>query len=200
MIEMNFEDIKEYVERLLSERNGRVLVIGIDGMCASGKTTLSERLAACFNAAVIHMDDFFLPKELRTQERLNAPGGNVHYERFKDEVFEKLLNIKNGAASSFSYRRFDCSAMKYDSIPVICPPSQLYIVEGAYSMRPELCALYDLKIFSEIDPGLQRKRILSRNGQAGLKSFTERWIPMENKYFDFYSIREGCDIIFNSEF
>ena len=32
------------------------------------------------------MDDFFLPMELRTAERLEEPGGNVHYERFSAEV------------------------------------------------------------------------------------------------------------------
>ena len=44
-------------------------IIAIDGRCAAGKTTLAARLAKELGGDVIHMDDFFLPLELRTEER-----------------------------------------------------------------------------------------------------------------------------------
>ncbi|MCL1877401.1 MAG: hypothetical protein FWF80_00945, partial [Defluviitaleaceae bacterium] len=65
-------------------------VIAIDGRSASGKTTLASELAAQTGASVIHMDDFFLPQDLRTEERLNTPGGNVHHERFASEVLPHI--------------------------------------------------------------------------------------------------------------
>lgn len=52
------------------------------------------------------MDDFFLPPELRTAERLSQPGGNVHYERFSAEVADGILRGK-----PFEYSVFDCSIM-----------------------------------------------------------------------------------------
>lgn len=65
-------------------------VAAIDGNAAAGKSTLAARIAAFFaprcSVNVFHMDDFFLPGALRTPERLAEPGGNVHYERFQDEV------------------------------------------------------------------------------------------------------------------
>ena len=79
-------------------------IIAIDGRCAAGKTTLAARLAKELGGDVIHMDDFFLPPALRTQERRSEPGGNVHYERFLTEV---IPNLASGRP--FSYRRFDCS-------------------------------------------------------------------------------------------
>ena len=51
-------------------------VIAMDGRAAAGKTTLAEELAVTLGGAVVHMDDFFLPGELRTPERLAAPGGH----------------------------------------------------------------------------------------------------------------------------
>ena len=78
-------------------------VIAIDGRAASGKTTLAAALAAETGGAVVHMDDFFLPAELRTPQRLAAPGGNVHAERFAEEV---LPFLRQGRP--FCYRRFDC--------------------------------------------------------------------------------------------
>lgn len=65
-------------------------VIAMDGRAAAGKTTLAEELAVTLGGAVVHMDDFFLPGELRTPERLAAPGGNVHAERFAEEVLPYL--------------------------------------------------------------------------------------------------------------
>ena len=81
-------------------------IIAIDGRCAAGKTTLAARLAKELGGDVIHMDDFFLPPALRTQERRSEPGGNVHYERFLTEVIPKLAS-----GQAFSYQRFDCSRM-----------------------------------------------------------------------------------------
>lgn len=64
---------------------GTPLLVAIDGRSASGKTTLVNALAEQFHTSVVHMDDFFLPVELRTPERFAMPGGNVHFERFQEE-------------------------------------------------------------------------------------------------------------------
>ena len=66
--------------------SGKRAVLAIDGMSASGKTTLAEELAEQFSGSVIHTDDFHLPFELRTEERRAQPGGNLDYERFAREV------------------------------------------------------------------------------------------------------------------
>ena len=105
-------------------------VIAMDGRAAAGKTTLAEELAVTLGGAVVHMDDFFLPGELRTPERLTAPGGNVHAERFAEEV---LPFLRRGEA--FRYRRFDCHRMDYNGWVEI-PPVPVIIVEGAYSQHP----------------------------------------------------------------
>ena len=69
------QKIKEIIHRRLKE-NGR-MKLAIDGMAASGKSTLACKLAEEFGGEVIHMDDFFLPMDLRTAERLEEPGGNA---------------------------------------------------------------------------------------------------------------------------
>ena len=52
------------INRLL-EHKSRVIV-AIDGMAASGKTTLAECLRKEFDAEVVHMDDFFLKDYQKT--------------------------------------------------------------------------------------------------------------------------------------
>ena len=134
-------------------------VIVIDGPCASGKSTMAIQLASILEGEVIRIDDFFLPMELRTKERLAEAGGNVHYERFKEEVVSKL-----GSGEKFSYTRFDCSIMDYGK-SVEVPASKWRIVEGSYSHHPYFGEYGDIRIYSMIDSDEQMRRILKRNGE-----------------------------------
>lgn len=174
------------------ERQGggdKPLVIALDGRCASGKTTAAQVLAQKLQASVIHMDDFFLPVELRTEERLSVPGGNVHYERFREEVLGRL-----SGRGDFAYRSFDCSKMELGEERLV-KGADLYIVEGAYSTHPALGNYMQLKIFSDVDREVQLQRIRERGGEGALKAFKERWIPLEEAYFAAYRIRETSDIV-----
>ena len=80
-------------------------IIAIDGRAASGKSTLAQQLGELLDADVIHMDDFFLPPSLRTKERLSEPGGNVHYERFAEEVPLLYTGKANGTRCALTGRR-----------------------------------------------------------------------------------------------
>ena len=218
-------------------------IIAIDGRAGSGKSSLADQLVALLPASVIRVDDFFLPPDLRTPDRLAEPGGNFHYEHFRTEV---LPCLRQG--ESFSYRKFDCRTMSYQG-EITIPPSSWILVEGAYSLsrqldlslapygqaltnlasalfgpgpasnpkpswaqsldwppledrggqaeflaklqalildqiqkpkRPEV--YYDCAIFCDIDPDLQRQRIIARNGPDQAEDFFQRWIPLEEAY------------------
>ena len=169
------ESAKEQIDALLGEKN--MVVVSIDGKCTSGKTTLASQLAEIYDCNVFHMDDFFLRPEQRTPERFAEIGGNVDYERFREEV---LLPLKSGKA--FSYRPFDCSTFTI-AAPVAVTPKKLNIIEGTYSNHPYFGNSYDLKILLTVDEETQRQRILERPVFLH-KRFFEEWIPMENRYFD----------------
>ena len=172
----------------IKETKGLVL-IGIDGPCASGKTTLADMLAGELGAQVICADDFFLPLELKTPVRLSQAGGNIHYERFVQEV---MLGVASGRA--FEYGVYDCSKGAITENKTVIPEG-IIIVEGSYSLHPEMKLDYDLKIFVEAPLALRLERILERDGREKLKLFKEKWIPMEDVYFDFYKVKENCDIV-----
>lgn len=190
VIKKEFSNYLPLISRLdvLKQKKSRA-IIAIDGMCAGGKTTLSSLLGAVFASPVYHMDDFFLPPAKRTDKRLNEPGGNVDYERFRSDVLDPLLSGK-----PFSFRPFDCSVMDFVA-PVHCSPAPLSIVEGSYACHPTLIHDYDFRIFVSVDPALQIERIRLRNGEDMLKRFIGEWIPMEMRYFDVFSIPEKADVI-----
>lgn len=185
--EHKFSSLFTKIDELLKQ-NERV-VCAIDGGCASGKTTLAASLKEKYGCNVFSMDDFFLRPFQRTAERLAAPGGNVDYERFYDEVLTPLL-----AGESFSYSPYDCSCQEL-GVPVAASPNKLNIIEGAYSLHPYLAENYNLKVFLNIKASEQKDRLIKRNKEL-YPRFEEEWIPLENKYFDKFKPYRGCDMIF----
>lgn len=187
IVNARFMCILPLIEQL--HRSPDVRVIAIDGRAASGKTTKAELLSAMLDAPVIHMDDFFLPLALRTAERLAQPGGNVHYERFAEEV---LPHLRRGEA--FAYRIFDCGQMDFGGMREI-PAAPIRIVEGSYAHHPALGDYAQLTVLSTVDETTQMGRILLRNGERMAEMFRTRWIPMEESYFAAFGIREKADLV-----
>lgn len=183
-------DAVSAIDHLLSQ-NERV-VVAIDGRCASGKSTAAQLIAQIFAAEIVHMDDFFLPPELRCEKRLAEVGGNLHRERFIDEVLPHLRD-----ADGFAYRVFECSTFAYADEPRRIGPSRLILCEGSYALHPAFGRYYDLALFSDVAPDEQLRRIKERDGDFMLTRFKNEWIPMEERYFDTFGIRSRCDFILN---
>ena len=169
----------KYIE-LFAEIDKRLakgkLTVAIEGGSASGKTTLGEILENVYGCTVFHMDDFFLQPHQRTPERYAQVGGNIDHERFLEEVLKPLSEGK-----TVNYRRFDCHTMKI-SDGVEIKPEKLTVVEGTYSLHPNLAPYYDFSVLLEISPELQRERILIRNTPEMARRFFEEWIPLERAH------------------
>lgn len=173
--------------------SGARAIVAIDGGAASGKTTLAAYLARRCGADVLHMDDFFLRPHQRTAERLEQPGGNVDAERFAQEV---LWPLRRGEA--YRYRRYDCRTQTLGE-GEWRQPARLTIVEGSYSLHPLLAAHYDLRVLLRVEEGMQRARLLAREGEAKYRQFVQTWIPLENLYFECTDIVSRCDMCLSAE-
>ena len=146
------------------------VLLAIDGRCGSGKTTLAKILAEKAVVQVVHMDDFYLRPEQRTPERYAEPGGNVDRERVLEEVL-RPLHIQYPAV----YRPYDAHRQVMLE-PVGLEKAPLTVIEGSYSCHPELRNYYDLRIFLDVSPEEQLRRIRARNGPEGLDMFRNKWI------------------------
>ena len=185
---MTFMPVLEWIDEALS-RSSSPVTVALDGRCASGKSTLAQMLSRIYPCNVFHMDDFFLPPHRRTPERLREPGGNVDRERFCREI---MIPLRQGG--SFSYGIYSCHTGKTTPSPQITP-KPLNIVEGSYSLHPLMQEQYDLRFFLTCSPQVQKQRILERNGEEMLAHFIEQWIPMEETYFETFSIPSLCQKI-----
>ncbi len=175
------------------EEDGCALV-ALDGPCGSGKTTLANVLGDLYDLQPIAMDDFFLPSAMRTRERLDQAGGNVHYERFLDEVIRPLVD-----GGDIAYRRFDCHSGAF--CPRVHRRAPLTVIEGSYAHHPAFWTAYErlraLRVFVWTDAEEQLRRLRMRTSEC-LESFQSLWIPLEKKYFEAYDIQGRADIVLQS--
>lgn len=179
------------VEKRLAQKE-RVLV-AMDGPCAGGKTESARRLAALFGGTVFHADDFFLPPAMRTPERLAEPGGNMDRERLLREV---LTPIRDGREAV--YRPFDCETMEFGALRRETPGA-LTVVEGSYTLHPELRGLYDLKVFLSVAKTTQLERLRQRESPESFERFCTRWIPLEERYFSEMHVADCADLCIDTE-
>ena len=181
-----FLDVFSGIDRF--SRFAGPVVVGIDGMCASGKSTLGAMLAEVYDGNLFHADDYFLPVKMRTAHRLSESGGNMHRERLLEEV---LLPLERGAP--VVTRRFDCGKMALEA-PVEHTPRRVNIVEGSYSLHPALRDFYTLKIALRTAPDTQLDRLKARD-PGRIYDYVNRWLPLENRYFDASGMYAAADLV-----
>ncbi|MBR5507147.1 MAG: uridine kinase [Clostridia bacterium] len=190
MNDCNLKIIVSALEECLSN-NGHTL-LAIDGRCGGGKTYLSGCLESIFECNIVHMDDFFLPFELRNEERMSQIGGNIHKERFLEEVLQPLVNNER-----VSYRPYECKSGTFsDEISFV--PGKLTVIEGTYSCMSEFSDYYDLKIFVDVSDEVRKDRLKRRCKSGEYERFTNIWIPREEAYFDKYNVMSRCDYIIDT--
>ena len=178
---------KEQTETRGSRHKGPVIV-GMDGRCGSGKTSLAELIAGIFPCNVVHTDDFYLPMEEREENWTEIPGGNMDFARLHSEI---LIPARSG--DEVLYRPYCCQEGAYGEALRLAP-CPLLVVEGSYSHYSLLAEAYDLKVFLTCSQEVQKRRLQEREGSY-FTMFEKRWIPMEENYFHHFDVEAGSDLV-----
>jgi len=184
--------VEKLTPLLAAAPDGPVLV-GLDGCCGSGKTTLAgllaQRLPGC---TVLHTDDYYLPLDRRTPDWIHTPAANMDLDRLRAEVLDPAR-----AGQPFRTRAYSCRLGRYLD-PAEHRPGALVLVEGSYSHHPALADRYDLRIFLRCSPAEQARRLQAREGDR-YPLFVQRWIPLEEGYFARYRIPEQADLVLETD-
>lgn len=168
------------------------ILIAIDGRCCSGKSTLANIVKEKYDCNIIKMDDFFLPKELRTQKRLAQTGGHIHFERLYENIILPILY--NGKVK---YCAYDCQKQTMLEEQHF-ERKMLNIVEGVYASHPRMLEIYHARIFLTLDQSTQRSRLIKREREANIEVFESTWIPKEEQYFKVHHIKSKSDLIIDT--
>ena len=180
----------EVLERIAERQSDRILVT-IDGPCATGKTTLAEKLADVLGAAVVHTDDYVIPHARKTKERLSVPGGNCDSSRLVREV---AAPWKQGRAVRFRVYDFRNDRLLPEKA---LPDCRILILEGSYCSLPAIRQYADVRIFVTAPWEIRLERLKKRESPQSLQMFHDRWIPLEDSYFEAFGLPDPECIVLN---
>ena len=187
---LGYIDLFKLIQQPLSF--GRRVILAIDGRCGAGKTTLAKIITNVYGGDFISTDDFYLPFEFRTPERMAIPGGHIDYDRFIKQISDP---IKAGQ-THLEYYNFNCFT-KTATPKTAKLNNNVIVIEGSYSLHPWINDLYSLSAFLNISDSIQKERILKRNGEEGYERFKNIWIPFEDNYHRVYKAHKRCSILIN---
>ncbi len=156
-----------------------VTLVAIDGHSAAGKTSLAKKIETSFaDVSVVHMDDFYRVMDNEERERLDAAGGYELYydwQRLEQEVLRPLSQEQTS-----HYRRYDWAKNELSEEKSMLQPFGVIIVEGCYSVRPELRNYYHARVLVET-PAQQRLERQRRRANAS-RTWLEKWDAAERYY------------------
>ena len=148
----------------------RRALVAVDGMGASGKTTIASTIASRITdrpVVLLHEDDFFNPAELRHARGRYSPEGfwldTYNLSALRSWALDPLAH----GDASFRARSFDRDTgesirPRKSSAPV----RAVVLVEGTFLHRDELAAYWDFSIFLDIGFEESARRMQIRNGHA----------------------------------
>lgn len=195
-------------ERLLTGHDA--LLVGIDGRSGAGKSTLAAAAAKDLASSeddpgyvtVIDGDDFYAGGSAETWDRWTAAemvDRVIDWRRQRD-VLERLRH--DGVAE---WHRFDWDAETWDAdtaplapTPTVVRAAPVVLLEGAYSCRPELHDLLDVRVLLDVPRDVRRRQLLDRERDADQDDWESRWSMAEDHYFGTVMRPEHFDIILAS--
>jgi len=204
--------ITEYIiQTLKSLKKDKPLLIAIDGVDTSGKTTLADQIFVLmkaqevFDPIRIQIDKFHNPREIRKQKGDLSPEG-FFYDSFNYQaIFQNVINPVRNGANKINKEIYDYR-IDEGIIPVETPISKdtIILFDGIFMNRDELYQVWDLSIFLDIkfetvlERALQRDIELFRNEETIKLRFLKKYIPGEKLYLEKCNPINRADIVIDN--
>ena len=192
-----------------NKRVDKPILVGINGVDTSGKTTLTRELGnylrkSGYKVQIIHMDDFHNPSRIRLREAdpvMTYINNAFNLERLECELLKpiaegecihKELMLLDLEADEFSMRK----SYHVDGETIV-------LIEGVMLYRDPIGQYMDLKIYLDISFEEVLKRACERDGYLfGDKireKYEKKYIPAQRLYHDTCSPKKKSDVIIQNE-
>ncbi|WP_285617869.1 AAA family ATPase [Kineosporia sp. NBRC 101677] len=173
----------------------RSFVVAIDGRSGAGKSTLAGVVAELLeDCLVIDGDDFYAggaQEEWDQRTPAEKVAQVIDWSR-QQAVLRTLRAGERAEWFGYDWDAFD-GRLRLD--PTVLEPARVVILEGAYSARPELADLVDLRVLVEADLTVRRQRLRARDGADWHDAWFTRWDEAERYYFGRVVTRNGFDAV-----
>ncbi len=165
------ETIEMVVDLVARQVPGHPLRVAVDGITASGKSTVARELTAGLHgrrvSAHLSMDGYHQPKAIRYRKgRLSADGyyeDAYDFELFAAKVLEPLGTPGPG---EFLPAVFDVLAdTPVEAEPQALPEDGVLVVDGTFLQRPEIAELWDVVVYVDTPFDLARDRGATRDAE-----------------------------------
>ena len=188
------------------------LLVGIDGIDASGKTHLGDQLFESLQQTgcrVIRstVDNFHNPREIRYQRGKLSPEG-YYYDSFNYEKLKQCLLEPLSPHGNRQYRtaQFDHRSNAEVPSPLLTAGEDVILIcDGIFLFRAALLPYWDVKIFVDITFETCLQRALLRDldvlgdHETIIRNYQHRYIPGQKLYFDLEHPKEKADILIDND-
>jgi uridine kinase len=164
-------------------------LIAIDGLPASGKTTLATRLTMQYRLESICLDDFLLPQsQWPSQTQPAFPFEFARYGEFMSAV--RTL----ATTGQCSYLPFDWALLRISDRPRTVRADRPVLIEGVSALHPDLCGLYTLKIFVDSDRSTTHQAAKLRGLGLWIEPWERLFLPSSDIYMKSNPV-ERADVV-----
>jgi uridine kinase len=172
------EELAHWIEAV---RRPHPVRVAIDGIDASGKTTLADELASALRrrgreVVRVSVDTFLRPRAERYRRGELSPEGYYHDS-------------------------FDYAALRETIGGALATQEAILLVDGVFLLRPELVEQWDLRIFVSVEPDEALRRALERDTtlfgsrEEAERRYRLRYQPGQRLYFAEARPLDAADIV-----
>jgi uridine kinase len=190
------DQVLRQIDDLIGAAARRPVVVGIDGQGGSGKSSLASELVAWTGRGVIvEGDDFYRDMPEPERAALDAAGG---YERYFDweRLRAQVLTPARAGDGVLRYQRYDWATERLGRW-VEVPMPDVLVVEGVYTLRPQLLALLDVKVYVRTGEDTRMDRQIARGQNSS--DWITRWVAAEDFYVAVYQPWRNADLVVAGE-
>ncbi len=199
--------LEQLADTLCAIEQSHPLRVGIDGLPASGKTTLADDLVGPIEArgrAVIRAtgDGFHNPRAVRYQQGKGSPKG-YYEDSFNHGAIKECLLLPLGPDGDGRFRRARFNFRideKVDSPLEQASRNDILLLDGLFLHKTLLRDHWDFTLFVDADFEVVTNRAATRDiahfddEQAVRESFTLRFLPGHELYFDLDTPKERASV------
>ena len=142
------------------------LLVAIDGLPLSGKTTLAQQVTKELGGECLGLDDLVRPEvEWSSRDKPSFPFDFVRYDEFVDAVRSLARN------RCCWFRPYNWETGRIEYLPKVVRGDGIALVEGVSTLHPDLAPLYDLRVWIESDA----ETTLAASFERGVGSWACEW-------------------------
>ena len=194
---------------LYKKQENLPLVVGINGVDTSGKTTFTKELdrylsKAGFKTQTILMDDFHNPSEIRNREK--DPVISYTNNAFDLAKIEKEL-LKPIAAEMVVDKTLMLLDIEEDKFinekRYYIDKDTIVLFEGVLLYREPLNKYFNFRIFIDISFEEMLRRAIKRDGilfgDKVIERYNNKYIPIQKQYLEKYNPKNISDVVVDNE-